>query len=222
MDPCLVAFLGFFAAFGSVAVVVKCRKHRSYAVFKPIPMLMLIGMLIVPLAGLAGENREGWLRILILSGLVLGLAGDLFLLNAKKYFLQGLAAFLLGHIAYISALAYATPRFVPAACSVAVFPLAYFMFFQKKLSADAKKKFLPAITAYFLVITVMMVMAVSYDIARGASVPVYSIGALVFCLSDAVLAWTVFIRATVFTDALVLATYYVAQLAFASAAAGFF
>ncbi|MGL4369945.1 MAG: lysoplasmalogenase [Spirochaetota bacterium] len=220
MNDRMMIFLALFSLFACIGVAVKCRKHKSYAVFKPIPMLMLIGLLSwVLLSGREGESSV--FRLLILAGLVMGLAGDIFLLNAKKFFIQGLVSFLIGHCAYIAALIYASSEFSPAAAGAAVLPAVYFAYFYARIAPDTRKKFLPAIGAYFLVITVMTVCAVSLDLSRGVRLPVYGAAALVFCFSDALLAWTIFVKESVLTNGAVLASYYFAQLLFALAACSF-
>ena len=213
MNSSIAIFLGIFTVCSVAATIVKCRKHRSYILLKPVPMLMLIAALAVYTYGLHLDGSASTVfRMLILCGLLLGLAGDMFLLNSKKFFLQGLVAFLLGHVAYIAAFIYASHSFRAYALA-SVLPCAlYFSYFVTKLSKETRKKFLPAIAAYFFVITVMAVSAFSFDAGRGSALPVFGIAAAVFCVSDATLAWGIFVKENTFINAVVLLTYYVAQL----------
>lgn len=66
-------------------------------VFKPLTTLLIIGF-----AWPRGANATKQ-RSLVRLGLVLSLAGDVFLLWPKDGFLPGLVAFLLAHLAYIAA-----------------------------------------------------------------------------------------------------------------------
>lgn len=66
-------------------------------VFKPLTTLLIIGF-----AWPRGANATKQ-RMLIRLGLILSLAGDVFLLWPNEGFLPGLVAFLLAHLAYIAA-----------------------------------------------------------------------------------------------------------------------
>lgn len=173
--------------------------------FKGIPIIMLAVW-----AGYSLYCSFRLLPALVCAGILLCLAGDFFLLKPDRFFLHGLGAFLTGHIAYFSAFITAGHRFSFLSLII-IFPCAlFFLLFLKQMNLEGKKKFLPAIAVYFCVVVCMTVVAVSYDLQSG-SLSWFSLGASVFCFSDAVLAWTLFVRRTVFLDGAVIASYYFAQ-----------
>jgi uncharacterized membrane protein YhhN len=86
--PALAAPLDWYA------VARDDRRSERWA--KPLPMLALIVVALV--LGAAGTSIGGWL----LAGLVLGLVGDVLLLDeSETRFKLGLGSFLAGHVAYV-------------------------------------------------------------------------------------------------------------------------
>jgi uncharacterized membrane protein YhhN len=64
---------------------------------------------------------------------------------------------------------------------------------------------------YLLVITLMLIIAIHYDLSRWGYLHLFSAGAILFVISDALLAWDRFIRSFRLASLLVLGTYYSAQ-----------
>lgn len=91
--PALVALSGAAAVLAFVGALPAVLAF----VFKPLTTLLIIGF-----AWPRGANAMKQ-RNLIRLGLILSLAGDVFLLWPKEGFLPGLVAFLLAHLAYIAA-----------------------------------------------------------------------------------------------------------------------
>lgn len=79
------------------------RLHRRY---KPIATLLLVA------AGAMGAVQGGGrYAVAVAIGLALSLAGDVFLMLESDRFREGLAAFLLAHVAYLVAFTTGTPLF---------------------------------------------------------------------------------------------------------------
>jgi uncharacterized membrane protein YhhN len=72
---------------------VQAGNDRLEQFAKPAVMLALI-------ASVVAADMTGWSLVWLLTALVLGLAGDVLLLPSLDRFVEGLAAFLLGHLAY--------------------------------------------------------------------------------------------------------------------------
>ncbi len=119
---------------------------------------------------------------LLLAGLVLSWFGDLFLVGTSRTaFLSGLVAFLLAHVAYVSAFiaqGYSRTWLVAAAIPVAIVAIVVFTWLQPHIPAELD---IPVRT-YIAVISLMVIFAFG---TRGAGGPQLILtGALLFYLSD--------------------------------------
>ena len=203
-----------FFLLAAAAVTTKCLKARVYAVIKPLPVLFLAGFLLW-----SQKGNYGW-PLLVCAGLCLGAAGDILLLNTARFFIAGLCAFLLGHLAYATAFLAGSEVFYSAALLLVLPCGVWFSSFRRKMADDSRRKHLPALLIYLAVLVVMGSAALSFDYVR-ASFPFFSLGAGLFCVSDAFLAKVLFVRRTVFLDACVSVSYYAAQ-AFIAAGAWYY
>jgi uncharacterized membrane protein YhhN len=61
-------------------------------------------------------------------------------------------------------------------------------------------------------ITLMFITALNFDRSTGAELPIFTLGALLFCASDGVLAWNRFHRPFQAAQGIILTTYYSAQV----------
>lgn len=156
------------------------------------------------------------MSLLVSLALLLGLAGDVLLMGAnhnRKYFLPGLATFLVGHIAYLAAFCVQLPSpFQPSVPFIAlmlvpiVLALLMYRILRNKAS-DGKM----AILFYFVAIGTMNIAAIA--VAGTHSDPLAflpMIGAALFMVSDASLAMTRY-GVKRFAGAFVMATYGLAQ-----------
>src|SRR6185436_2414977 len=72
------------------------RRHRAFYLLKPLTTLLIAGMA----AAAPGSAYQHW----ILLALALSLAGDVCLMfQGDRWFVAGLASFLLAHLAFVSA-----------------------------------------------------------------------------------------------------------------------
>jgi uncharacterized membrane protein YhhN len=152
-------------------------------------------------------------------GLGLSLAGDIFLMLPPRFFLAGLVAFLLGHVAYIGAfMAHGLPP--AAAASLAAVPVALAGAWigrrvVARLTASGKLGLRGPVVAYVVVISLMVISALATlarpDWPKGAAVCA-SLGALLFFVSDALLAWNRWIQPLPGGRLMNITTYHVGQL----------
>lgn len=186
------------------------------AVVKSIPILLL-GMMAMHEAGKARSASVSAYSRFIGFGLVLGSIGDLLLDLAalkEQAFLVGLASFLFGHIWYIAAFAQAELRHSAAvAVPFVVFPCFILYTLYPHLQADMR---IP-VMVYGCVIGAM-----GYFSAIRTRVPSLNfflsfLGAMVFVVSDTLLAFGKFKTPIPYGKLWVMLTYYAAQILTAQA-----
>ena len=173
-------------------------------VVKGVPVLsLLIFTLIV---------KRGVVRLLLAPGLFFSLAGDILLdLDRTRFFIFGLACFLLTHIFY-TVLFLRDFRFRRKAIPVIVFVVLFasvFAFFLRNLDAEN----LIPVMSYLFVISLMTISAAIYSAGRswkGSNLVV--IGAVLFMLSDAVIAVNQFLFPIPESLMITLPLYWSAQL----------
>lgn len=151
-----------------------------------------------------GGPVAGWL----VAGLALCAVGDVLLLGERTFDL-GLAAFLLGHVAYIVAFHLALPLagWPPwLALPVAAVSLGAAAWLWPHLGPRR-----PSVAAYIAVITAMVWGAAA--VARAGALPwTVAAGALLFYLSDLSVARQRFVRAAFVNRAVGLPLYYAGQV----------
>lgn len=148
-------------------------------------------------------------RTLITAGLICSLVGDVFLMLPSDQFIAGLASFLVAHVLYIAAFSGSGGgvRDVTAAAAVALIGGLMLAMLWPHLGALR----LP-VTVYVGVIATMAWQAVArWRHCDTADARLAAIGATVFLISDAALAWGKFRGDFPGSAAVVLVTYWLAQ-----------
>ena len=161
-------------------------------------------------AVLAGRRSDGY-AIALLCGLALGVVGDIALLGkSDRAFLVGLAAFLLGHVAYIVAVAQlvSPTSWLTSAGFAAALPIAVGAIALASLWPRLGSMRVPVI-AYVLAIVVMVIGALATSSNR------LSVGAVLFFASDLAVARDKFVGRAFANKAWGLPAYYAAQLSIA-------
>jgi uncharacterized membrane protein YhhN len=151
-------------------------------------------------------------------GLVFSLAGDIFLMLPKNFFLPGLVAFLLAHIMYLIGfnLSVTTISIPILFVALAFLWVAYLVFRRllRGLSACGEDKLKLPVTIYATVISLMTISAM-FTLANPAwsllHAAIVTCGALLFFISDSLLAWNKFCAPSPHVDLLVMATYHLGQ-----------
>jgi uncharacterized membrane protein YhhN len=162
-----------------------------------------------------------WFAQFLLIGFAFSLSGDIFLmLPNPRYFLFGLAAFLCGHIAYILAL---NPTLPPLASLWLALPIALVGVWLmtnivRALHASQQDALRAPVAIYGIAISVMLFSAWAtlyrpeWSTAQRVCVIV---GATLFFISDALLAWNRFVKPFATAELAVIITYHLGQIALA-------
>jgi uncharacterized membrane protein YhhN len=183
------------------------------------PLKTLTSACFLAVASLMGPRStyDGW----IFAGLVLSFMGDLALIpRERRWFLAGLVAFLMAHVAYTVAFADVAPAASPAWTALAVIALASlgaYLHFRPRLGAMHGP-----VVVYIVVISIML--AAAWTVALGRQDPFgwqVAAGATLFYLSDIAVARRRFTPGAGFgTRAVGLPVYYAAQFLFALSIGG--
>ena len=153
----------------------------------------------------AGDAVGSWL----LAGLVLCMVGDVLLLGSDRSFDLGLAAFLLGHLAYVGGFRAALPLAdwpVLMAVPLAVAGIAVGAWLWPRLGRRG-----PSVALYIAVISLMVWGGVSTSFSRALPWTAAG-GAVLFYLSDLAVARQRFVRPDFVNRAVGLPLYYAGQL----------
>ncbi len=165
----------------------------------------MLVIILLAATGLPEAGPYGWL---IVAGLLFSVAGDIFLVLPSDRFIPGLLSFFMAHLFYLVAFQAPLTLGGPAglvALGLAVVGLPYFWFLRRGVIESGGKGLLLPVFLYLSVISVMVWRAF------GTGQPLLIAGALLFYLSDAILAWARFIRFHRLADLGVMSTYFAAQ-----------
>lgn len=171
-------------------------------ILKPLTMVVLV------CTAIAIDPTSGTAQTLLIVGLLLSMAGDVFLMLPSDRFVPGLASFLLAHIAYVLALAALGLEPSQMVLGVVIAAVAAVVIGRRIVagatSAAAALR-LPVI-AYMGAISTMVVFAF------GTGTAFAILGALLFFASDAVLGWTRFVSQFDRSRLVVMITYHLGQM----------
>jgi uncharacterized membrane protein YhhN len=177
-------------------------RRRTELWSKPLALVALIAVAV------ALQPADQLVRAWFVAALVCSLAGDVFLLYGERYFVPGLASFLLAHLAYtFGFLAFddwSWAGFLVGALIMAVLAVAVGVRIVR--AARRKERVLgPAVTAYLLAISVMFCAAM----ATGNTWAI--LGAALFVVSDSVLGWRQFVADARWMPVTIMITYHLGQ-----------
>jgi uncharacterized membrane protein YhhN len=186
---------------------------RLAGVLKPVPIAILLALVALG----TGSVGPGY-RALVVAALVFSMIGDVCLVFPTRFTL-GLGSFLVAHVLYLTAFAPAGAWDVTAwlwLVPFALFALAMFAYLSPHLGAKRGP-----VAVYIAVIALMGWRAVVRAMAPDVPAPSGALagaGALVFMVSDGVLAVDRFAHRFRAAEAIVMATYYAAQVLIALSA----
>jgi uncharacterized membrane protein YhhN len=190
--------LGMAAVFAVADWVAVARRSKALEyVAKPAATLLLVGvaMTLVP----EDDARRAWFVL----ALVLSLAGDVLLMLPRNLFVAGLASFLLGHVAYVAG--FGLGEAWPWVLGVAVVAGIVGTPILRALLARGDKELVGPVVAYMTVISVMVACAM------GTGDAVAIAGAVLFMISDSLIAWNRFVRPLAWAPVTIMVTYHLAQ-----------
>ena len=190
----------FLVALVDWVAVAKSWKKVEY-IAKPAAMLILLGLL-------ALVGGFGSLPLICFSlGIFLSMAGDVFLMISyarfsERWFLPGLAAFLLAHVSYIVGLNTPLPNVSPIwSLGLAIILALGAARILRRIIDGVRQKGLPRlvrpVSLYGMVITLMLLSALltlnnpAWKTSAGGLV---ALGAILFYFSDILLAWNKFVN----------------------------
>jgi uncharacterized membrane protein YhhN len=183
--PAWAAFaLAAVASGGDLASIVRHDKRLEYAT-KPTVMALLIAAALLLRPASHGE------RALFVLALVLGLAGDVFLMLPDRFLLPGIAAFLAGHLAYVVGFRFAGFTVVGLIVGLIIVAIAAAAFLGRVLGAlqsSGRANLRNPVIAYAVVISLMTVSATASGNLIAAA------GGLLFFFSDVIFAWYRFVK----------------------------
>lgn len=207
----LLLFAFIFASLESLALYKEIRKLEFVA--KPAVMICLLVWLYFT-AGL--QDPLIWFGI----GLMFSLAGDIFLMFIDRFFMLGLIAFLLAHIAYLVGFNVPFPEAIGVwafAISI-VIGLSAVRLLRRIVGAvrENQPRLTIPVIVYSVVITLMLLSALlTLFRPDWKSTPAYlvSFGAFTFYLSDIILAWNRFVVPIKNSRLLNIGAYHLGQIA---------
>jgi len=174
-------------------------------VFKPLTMVALIGV------ALALDPTDAGARAAFVVALVFGMAGDVFLMlpDSKRWFVFGLASFLVGHLAYVAGLVALGLTGIALAAGVVVVLVAMAVIGRRIVGAvragDEPALAVP-VSVYMGVISVMVACAF------GTTLPLAIVGSLLFFASDACIGWSRFVKPHAWMELFIIVTYHLGQI----------
>lgn len=197
----------FAALTGSCAVIEWWATHRDRMavrhVTKPLTLVLLIAVA-VTLDPTVSSAVHWWM----VAGLVLSLAGDIFLLLSEKWFLAGLGSFLVGHIAYVVGLQLAPTSLGWTLIGLAVVIVSVLVggrAMLQRVDLNEARGLIGPVIAYVIIISAMVVSAF------GTAAVCAIVGSLLFYFSDATLAWNRFAEKRRWGPLTVMVTYHLGQ-----------
>ncbi len=200
----LIALLDWIA-------VAKKWKWVEY-IAKPGVMIVLLAWLWL-VSGFQGALH--WFAL----GLLFSLAGDIFLMLPREQFIPGLVSFLLAHTAYVIGLTRSSPVLNPIALVPALLVAAASVQMYRRIAAGVQAsghtKLKIPVLIYTIVISLMLFAALltllRVDWSLEAALLI-SAGALLFYISDGILAWNKFVHPLRYGKMAIITTYHIGQL----------
>ena len=187
-----------------VCIRAKYKKSKNQLlIFKPLTLILII------LIAIFFPAIDIKYKIFIISGLIFSIVGDMSLIFPEQHFIKGLIAFLIGHICYIIA-------FVVSGgfhFTIWIFlPIIIVGMLYLQLIIKYTGKMTIPIIIYISIIIIMGWMAIE----RFNSLPtngtfIAAAGAILFMISDAVLALNKFRKPFFSAELIILTTYFTAQ-----------
>ncbi|HEV2913642.1 MAG TPA: lysoplasmalogenase [Pyrinomonadaceae bacterium] len=177
---------------------------RGVYLFKPLTLIFII------LIALLQKNPvSGLYRYAVTLGLLCSLAGDIFLMLPRERFIAGLTSFLLAHLCYIAAFTFETGRALSPLYALPF--IIYGVIMLGALLPGLGRLKVPVIV-YMLVIMLMAWQSLNRWMATGQRGSALALlGALLFVVSDSVLALNRFKRPFASAQLYIMSTYFTAQ-----------
>ncbi|HYW11233.1 MAG TPA: lysoplasmalogenase [Longimicrobium sp.] len=169
----------------------------------------LTTVLVLALAATAPDAVAARYQALVCAGLLLSLAGDVFLMLPRDRFVAGLASFLVAHAFYVAAFA---PWPLTLRAPLVLLVLAAFGAVLMRALWDRLGRLRAPVVVYAAALLGMAWQAAERWMALGTTPALLAmIGAALFVVSDSALAWGRFRQRHPCGQTVVLSTYWTAQ-----------
>jgi uncharacterized membrane protein YhhN len=180
-------------------------RRRLYRLAKPLTTVLIIVVAVV-----ARTPVPAAYKMLITAGLLFSLLGDIALMFPEKWFTAGLVAFLTAHVLYILAFKPGPGHRVSVAIFFPFLLYGLLMFF---ILAPGLGQLKLPVFVYVAAITLMAGFAAGRFVDLGGARPLLAFaGAILFLVSDSVLAYDRFAKKIGLAQVIILGTYFPAQL----------
>jgi uncharacterized membrane protein YhhN len=180
-------------------------RRRLFRVSKPLTTVLIITAAII-----AETPVPAAYKTLVLAGLLCSLAGDIALMFPEKWFTAGLVSFLAAHVFYILAFKPGPGQSISAGL---LLPFVIFGLLMFRILAPSLGRLKIPVLVYIAAITAMAGLAAGRFVYRGGTRPLLAFaGAVLFLISDSVLAYDRFAKKLGPAQAIILGTYFPAQL----------
>ena len=176
--------LAAIASAGDLTSILRHDRRLEFAT-KPAVMVLLIVAALLLRPASQGE------RALFVVALVLGLAGDVFLMLPDRFLVPGIAAFLLGHLAYVVGFRFAGFNVAGLIVGLTIAAVTAGLLLRRILGAleqSGRTSLRYPVLAYAIVISLMTVSATASGNLVAAA------GGLLFFFSDVIFAWYRFVK----------------------------
>jgi uncharacterized membrane protein YhhN len=187
--------------------------HKVRFITKPLSLVALI----LWFNAIGGFHSSGWW---FGAGLIFSLGGDVFLLLRRRFFIAGLLSFLIAHLCYITGFLQGELKLswfiiLPIAIVVMIGVAAYPRIIGGVRRRLEHRYLLIPVILYMLTITTMLFTAMltwfrpEWNVWAATAA---SLGAILFTVSDSLLAAGRFLRPVPYGNFLVMFTYHMGQL----------
>lgn len=193
-----------------IAVSKKLRRANYF--LKPAVMILILAWL-AAIGGFSGTMR--WFSL----GILFSLGGDVFLMLPREQFIPGLIAFLLAHIAYIIGF---SPQLSEINLSslvvgivVAISSIVIYRRIDTGLRAHGNRSLIIPVSIYVIVISLMgfsALLTLTNEDWEALPALLVSAGAILFMLSDTILAMNKFVAPVKYSQLVVIIAYHLGQI----------
>ena len=188
------------AALADWWAVARTDKRVEY-VTKPATLLALISVAIVL------EPSNGSMRAWFVLALAFSLAGDIFLMLPGNLFVQGLASFLVAHLAYVAGFVSGGLESGVAIVAAVVVGVAIVLYARVLIMGmtERQRSLRIPVSIYAAAIGSMLIAAIASES------PLAIIGAALFVLSDGLIGFSRFVRPERWAPLAIIVTYHLGQ-----------
>lgn len=193
-------------------IAVSKNLRRANYFLKPAVMILILAWL-AAIGGFSGTMR--WFSL----GILFSLGGDVFLMLPREQFIPGLIAFLLAHIAYIIGfspqLSEINLSSLAVGIVVAISSIVIYRRIATGLRAHANRSLIIPVSIYVIVISLMgfsALLTLTNEDWEALPALLVSAGAILFMLSDTILAMNKFVAPVKHGQLVVIIAYHLGQI----------